>query len=246
MQIDPWLFWPVATLGVIITGICKSGFAGGGGVVAVPLLAMVIPAEYAASFMLPLLIVMDVRTISYYRKHVSWPLIFKLLPGALVGIVIGGLMLGKVPETGLQLVLAALCFIFALWQPFISRIKHIQHWGHGWGGLSGLTSTLIHAGGPPINVYLVTLQIPKLTMLATTAIFFGVLNVVKIIPYTLAGTWNATALLYSAALIPVAWLGTYLGRAIQSRIDEAQFIALCKSLLLVSGAMLLIKSLGHL
>lgn len=243
MEFDPWLFWPLAIIGIIITGISKSGFAGGGGVVAVPLLAIVIPAELAASFVLPLLIVMDVRTISYYRKHVSWPLLFKLLPGALVGIVIGGFMLGKVPQTGLQLVLAALCFIFALWQPLIRKIRHFQQWGHGWGGLAGLTSTLIHAGGPPINVYLVTLQIPKLTMLATTAVFFGILNVVKIIPYSLADTWNSQALLYSVALIPVAWFGTYLGHAIQARIQEAQFLSLCKYLLLVSGFMLLIKSL---
>jgi len=34
-----WLFWLIAITGVILTGISKSGFAGGAGVVAVPLMS---------------------------------------------------------------------------------------------------------------------------------------------------------------------------------------------------------------
>ena len=54
-------FWILAILGVTLTGISKSGFAGGAGVVAVPLMSLYIPFEHTVVIMLPLLIVMDYK-----------------------------------------------------------------------------------------------------------------------------------------------------------------------------------------
>ena len=70
LSTDP-IFWLLAIIGVIFTGISKSGLAGGAGVVAVPLLALVISVPEAAALMLPLLLIMDVRTISMYRQAIK-------------------------------------------------------------------------------------------------------------------------------------------------------------------------------
>ena len=63
------IFMIVAIIGILITGISKSGFAGGSGVVAVPLLALLIPISHAVIIVLPLLIIMDIKTIHYYYKN---------------------------------------------------------------------------------------------------------------------------------------------------------------------------------
>ena len=42
-------FWLLAVVGVFLTGISKSGFAGGAGVVAVPLLALVVSPALAVT-----------------------------------------------------------------------------------------------------------------------------------------------------------------------------------------------------
>ena len=68
---DQPLFWILACIGLIFTGISKSGFAAGAGTVVVPLLALVMPLPAAAALVLPLLLVMDARTIWHYRHDID-------------------------------------------------------------------------------------------------------------------------------------------------------------------------------
>lgn len=236
-------FWLLAVVGVVLTGISKSGFAGGAGVVAVPLLALVMPLQLAVALMLPLLIAMDIQAIRYYRHHLSRVELSRIIPAAIVGIAAGGLVMGLFSESLLQFGLAVICIVFALWQSIAPKLAAFRGAAWLWGGLSGLTSTLVHAGGPPINIYLIGRQLPKLEWLATTAVFFGVMNLIKVVPYSLVGQWNASLLVLSLILFPIAWLGVWLGKRIQSRIKEADFLLACRGLLLLSGIMLLFEAL---
>lgn len=230
-------------LGILLTGISKSGFANGAGVVAVPLIALVAPISQALSIMLPLLILMDVQTIRYYKQHLDRKLLFRLLPAAILGITLGGFLLGSISDQLLLPILCVLCIVFSVWQPVLKRIHILHKSGPFWGILSGLTSTLIHSGGPPINAYLVTLGLDKLRWLATAGAFFASMNVIKIIPYTLAGTWEPELFVVTLIFIPLAWLGIWLGRSIQQRISNERFSQFCRILLFVSGSMLGIKFL---
>ncbi len=239
--LDP-LFWLIAGLGVTITGISKSGLAGGAGVVAVPLLALILPVPMAAALMLPLLIVMDIKAVSYYHQSVNWPQLKNILPAAIVGIALAGWTLNKLPTTGLQIILGAFSVVFSLWQQLTPLLGKIKFGGLLWGGISGISSTLLHAGGPPINIYFLSQQLPKLQWLGTSAVFFAVMNSLKIIPYTLNQQWSFTLLQLSMALVPFAFLGIWLGKIIQQKINNAQFLTLCRALLFFSGLGLLIKS----
>ncbi|MGK0444972.1 MAG: putative membrane protein YfcA [Bermanella sp.] len=236
------LFWLLATLGVILTGISKSGFAGGAGVVAVPILALVMPVPQAAALMLPLLIVMDIKAIHLYRKHIDKTVLLSIVPAALIGIAIGSLLLTYTPGHVLQITLGVISIMFACWQSLTPLFGKMRGAGIFWGGISGITSTLIHAGGPPINIYLIAKALPKLTWLATSAIFFGVMNIVKVIPYSLTGQWNAEILWLSLILVPVAYLGIWLGHKVQHRFSEQHFMKICRVLLFVSGVLLLTKA----
>lgn len=236
------LFWLLATLGVILTGISKSGFAGGAGVVAVPILALVMPVPQAAALMLPLLIVMDIKAIHLYRKHIDKAVLLSIVPAALIGIAIGSLLLTYTPGHVLQITLGVISIMFACWQSLTPLFGKMRGAGIFWGAISGITSTLIHAGGPPINIYLIAKALPKLTWLATSAIFFGVMNVVKVIPYSLTGQWNAEILWLSLILVPVAYLGIWLGHKVQHRFSEQHFMQICRVLLFVSGVLLLTKA----
>lgn len=235
------MFWCLAIVGVLLTGISKSGFAGGAGVVAVPLMALVIPVSEAVVIMLPLLLVMDARTIRYYFRHANLEILRKIIPASLLGIAVGGILLGVFPDNTLTLALAIVSIMFALWQQFARLLANIKGSAWIWGSISGLTSTLIHAGGPPINMYFLGLKAQKLSWLATTAVFFGAMNLVKIIPYTLNNQWNIEALSYAAILFPVAILGVGLGKVLQERLSEVLFMNVCRALLFASGLMLLLK-----
>lgn len=236
------LFCLLAFIGVVLTGISKSGFAGGAGVVAIPLLALVIPITDAVVMMLPLLLIMDARTIQYYRAHANTIILKRVVPAAILGIAIGGALLGEVSTNTLQLVLAIISLLFASWHQLSPLLAKCPGGSWLWGTLSGLSSTLIHAGGPPINIYLLGQSMSKQSWLATAAIFFGVMNLLKLIPYTLNDQWNLTNLVAAGAFIPVAFLGVWLGKALQHKLKEQHFVTACRLLLFLSGLTLLAKS----
>jgi uncharacterized protein len=236
-------FWLIAGIGVIFTGISKSGFAGGAGVVAVPLITLFLPIQDAIVVMLPLLLLMDAKTIHYYRGKANWAILKQLLPAAIAGIALAGIALSALSEVTLTLLLALISIVFSMWQKLTPILGRLPGAALLWGMTSGITSTLIHAGGPPLNIYLLAKQLDKLVWLATAGIFFGVMNIVKLIPYTLNEQWRMELFLVATAFIPLAFVGVWLGKVIQTKISEQRFAQSCRMLLLLSGILLLLKLL---
>ena len=75
-------FWLVAVAAVFMVGLSKSGLVASMGLIAVPLLAQVMPPRDAAGMMLPLLLVMDAIAIWTYRRDANWNILKIMVPGA--------------------------------------------------------------------------------------------------------------------------------------------------------------------
>jgi uncharacterized membrane protein YfcA len=108
-----------------------------------------------------------------------------------------------------------------------------------WGGIAGFTSTVAHAGGPPLLVYLLGRGLEKRRFIATTVGFYAVVNVVKLIPYVGLHVITRRTLLATAALLPFAPLGIVLGLTLQRRLPERPFFIVATVLLAASGVKLL-------
>ncbi|NQZ29938.1 MAG: sulfite exporter TauE/SafE family protein [Oceanospirillaceae bacterium] len=239
---ETYLFWLLAVPAVLITGISKSGFAGGIGVIAVPMLALQIGPLRAAAIMLPLLIFMDVLSVKAWWGKQRNDLLRLLVPPAVTGIVLGYLLYDFFNEQILMLSLGIMSVTFALWgllkgikldtaaHPLIGRICAL---------VAGLTSFIAHAGGPPLNFYLLPLKLSKEDFLATAVYFFTVINLVKLVPYAVLGQLNTDNLMVGLMLAPVAWLGVKLGLVIQKKIDQALFMNIILSMLLIIGLKLI-------
>lgn len=237
------LFWLLAIFGVILTGISKSGFAGGAGVVAVPLLALAMPVQQAAAIMLPLLLVMDVKTLRLYRHTINFKKIRTISLASLIGIAVAGSAMAMYSSTTLQWILAVFCIVFACWQQLMPLLGKLPGAALIWGILSGISSTLLHAGGPPISIYFLSKGLSKQTWLAQAAMFFALMNFVKIIPYSLNNVWRVEFLLIDLVLLPIALAGVYLGHKIQAHLSEVTFTLCCRLLLGATGTLLLLKIL---
>ena len=85
------------------------------------------------------------------------------------------------------------------------------------GALAGFTSFSIHAGGPPLTMYLMPKQLAPLLFAGTAGLFFAVVNAVKLVPYYALGQFSSTNLLYSLVLVPLAPLGVWLGHFLVRR-----------------------------
>ena len=154
----------VIAVAVVLTGISKSGFAGAIGGITVPLMSLVISPALAAALLLPILIIADVLSLRQWWGQHSRVYLMLLLPAALLGIVVGYASFGWLDEAGLRLLLGVITLLFALniLLKLVNQSRLTSPWaGRVLGALSGFTSFVAHAGGPPLNMYLLPQSMPK-------------------------------------------------------------------------------------
>lgn len=219
-------FWIIASISILIAGISKSGFAGGIGVITVPLLALQVGLIKATAIMFPILMVMDALSVRAWRGKQLNGLLRLLFPGAVIGIFIGYLLFDYLNEQILSILLGGFSIGFAVWGLLKGqRLKaEPKSWlGRICGTVAGFTSFLAHAGAPPLNFYLLPLKLPRENFLATSVVFAASVNLVKVIPYTLLGQINMNNLLIATVLLPVGCLGVWLGLNIHHRFNERVF-----------------------
>jgi len=241
---DP-LFWLAAVPGVLLFGISKGGFAGGFGIVTVPLMALAISPMQAAAILLPILLAMDVGAVLAYRKTWDRGLMKVLLPAGLLGTVIGTFTFRLLSAEVIKLLLGAIAIGFVLYR-VLRRTASAQAAarpsiakGAFWATLSGLTSFVAHAGGPPLSVYLLPLRMPPTLLVGTVVMLFAALNWSKVLPYWWLGLFSAQNFATSAALVPVGLAGVALGVWLHKRVDEKLFYRLVYAFLLLTGLKLL-------
>jgi hypothetical protein len=231
---DP-LFYLTAIPAILIYGIGKGGLGGALGIIAVPLMALVISPMQAAAILLPILCVMDVFAVKVHYRNADYSLLKLMLPSALVGVVIAGLFLSVIPKAGLSILIGSLSLLFFFQYVLNSTKKVFIKSAWFWCALGGFSSTTIHAGGGPISMYLLPKNLDKVTLIATMALFFGIINFFKLIPYTALGSFDKTNLLTALLLMPLAPIGVKLGVYLLHKISQIIVYRLCYLFLFLSG-----------
>jgi uncharacterized membrane protein YfcA len=249
--VDP-LFYALAIPALIVTAIGKGGFASGGSNVAVPAMSLLIPAPQAAGVTLPLLCAMDIFSVWGWRRDIEARLAWSLAPGAVIGLLLGTLAFDHLPDRAVRGIVGGIAVAFSLnwwlsgWIGPVTRDPRARHPVRAGLASAGaaFTSTLAHAGGPPLALYLLPLQLRRQLLNATTVVFFGVLNWVKLIPYYFLGQLNQTNLATSALLVWTAPAGVAIGIWLARRTSERWFYRIIFALLLLTGVKLLWDALG--
>lgn len=237
--------WLVAALCVLVTGISKAGLGGALGGLAVPLMSLWLAPRDAVAVVLPILIATDLFGIRAWRGKARWDDLKLMLPGALAGIVAGALAFGLLSDALVKACVGAIAVAFTVDRVLRRKTAQPALPAHGsWfgalcGAVSGFTSTLAHAGGPPVMAYLLSRRLPRETFVATSVYFFTVLNLAKLPFYLGLGIFNRDTLLMSAMLMPLVPLGVWAGLRVLAWIPERVFFALATTALGLSGAKLL-------
>lgn len=246
--LDP-LFYALAVPAVLLAGISKGGFAGGLGMLAVPLMALVISPMQAAGIMLPILCVMDITGFRIWADRCDRGLLLRLLPGALIGILLGSLSFHFVSEAMLKLMVGGLALAFTLNHWFKGLLRsplRLPDAGSAtlWSGLSGYTSFMAHAGGPPIMIYLLPRGLDRAVLVGTATIYFAVVNYAKLLPYALLGELDVRNLSTSLVLAPLAVVGVKLGAWLHERMNPQAFFRVMYGFLFLTGLKLCWDGLG--
>ena len=265
-----WLFLLAGGVSAVLLSLAKGGFGGSIGLLSVPIMiyACADSTQLALGVTLPLLIACDyVAVINWWGQWNPRPVVL-MLPGAVAGVAAGGATLWAVRLAGgsagspgvaadradaaVMLAIGAIAVGFVALQAFRALRARPLVLRPGWwqgtaiGAAAGYTSTLAHAGGPLVNVYMLPQQMPKGTYVATTVLYYWIGNQIKLVPYFLLGLINTQSASASLLLMPAVVAGTLLGIFLHHRVEQKQFTGIVHVLLALAGVHLMVKAVGKL
>jgi len=225
----------------IIKGL--SGF--GSGLVAIPLLAFIFPLTFIVP-VLGLLSYSGTLMQSYQlRKQVVWADMLPLIPFSLCGIAIAIWLLINVDEKLLVSILGGFVLSYSIYSLLpLPNPRGGRKWAVLAGGLGGMVGALFGTGGPFYVVYLKMRQLNKSQFRATIAMIFFVDGGVRIVGYAFNGLYTEQVLWMLVLLFPVLFLGMYVGNHMHVKVEQKRFNQVISVLLMVSGIMLLYKSMA--
>ncbi len=257
MEMSPW--WFLVAFAVFLIGLTKSGFGSGVGLLNVPMMALAmsqIPGrgtDAALGLMLPLLIAGDLIAVYQYRSIFSMKHIRTLLPGSVLGVVVGGLLLWWFKEH--EALLASALIKMEIGLESIALVG--LHWWRQYRGVqqklikeplrgtltgtfAGASSTLAHAAGPIIAMYLLPLKLDRRVFVGTCAIYFFLLNTAKLPVYAAGGLFENASPIFAALFLPLVVVGALVGVWLNKRMSDTLFSRVVYVLTFALGVYILI------
>ncbi len=223
-------FWLAATAAALFIGFSKGGLPMIG-VMAVPVLSLVISPITAAGLLLPVYVLSDMFGVWAYRGAFDRRVLGIVCAGMRLGVGLGWATAHLVPEPMVTMLVGAIGGAFAanlLLRKQVSGEPRPARIGPGafWGTIAGFTSFVSHTGGPPYQVYVLPLRLPKVVFAGTTTIAFAYVNAIKLLPYWALGQLSPDNLRIAAVLAVPAVIAVFAGVQLVRILPEMLFFRL--------------------
>ena len=253
--------WPsllLAAFAVTFIGVAKAGFGGGLGMLVTPLCVLAFGSKTAIGILLPLLCAGDAFSLWHYWGKWRVENLKYLLPGVVIGVVVGVQLVGQFSPRQLNLAIGVIAVLFALFQYskeylFRSTTAFLPNYKVGLpcGIGMGITSSFAHGAGPVGAMFLIPQRLPKEIFVGTTVLVFAWVNWIKLpffyvdrsminlpvfAPHALI---TPATLLTSAKFFPLVPLGVWIGIWLNRRVSEAMFLKVIYTILLLTGVQLI-------
>jgi uncharacterized membrane protein YfcA len=251
LEIWSGLFPSTAMLVVMVITSAVGGtmraFAGfGGGLLLAPVFSLYLSPQDVVVVIILLGFATTLQLLPSMWKDIDWPLIWRMVPPALVGVPIGGFILTGLDPTILRRLIALIVTVLALimltgwhYKGPRGRLQDIIA-----GVTSGILTSIAGIGGPPFVLYMLSAQgFSPVAFRIFFTVFFAFTQIMALAMLLVRGAIEPTQLAYVGTLMPVYLLATALGaylfaRALRTRADQIKRISLW--LLLVVGAVTLV------
>jgi hypothetical protein len=233
---------------LFLATIIRSAFGFGEALVAVPLLALLMPVEVAA----PVAVLVSV-TVAFIVLLQDWRKVHVrsavgLVFSTMLGIPLGLMLLRAVAGPVVKGILAAVIIAFSA-QSLLSGVhRELKSDKFAWlfGFSAGVLGGAYGMNGPPLVIYGSLRGWSPQHFRATLQGYFLPASLAGLWGYRLAGLWTPAVNRYYLLSLPLVILATFLGQAINCRLDAQRFARYVHGGLILVGIVLLLQAAtGH-
>ena len=242
-------FYVTTICAILLTGVSKSGFGGGLGVISVPLISLSVSPVVAVAVLMPILLIMDILIVARYRNEWDAQVLLQLLPGAVIGLTLGATVFELMDAALVRLLVGLLALFFVVQYLVGGRAHHgasRDHWiGGVLGAVSGFASYVAHAGGPPVKGFLLRKDLGKTRFVGTNTMFFFTMNMIKTVAYGAFGSMTSETLWVSLWVSPFLFVGVFIGLKLHRLVDQARFTQIVYAFLSLTAVKLIWDSIAY-
>ena len=230
---------------VFLATIIRSALGFGEALVAVPLLALIIPVEVAAPLAVLLSITVALVVVASEWRSIHMRSALWLVLPTFVGIPLGLLMLRFAPEVAVKTMLAVIIIGFSLWSfRHGARLQlHNDRLAPAFGFVAGILGGAYGMNGPPLAVYGTLRKWTPENFRATLQGYFLPASIAGMAGYWSAGLWTTAVSRFYLWSLPLALLAIWLGRVINRRTHAHRFAVYVHAGLIVIGTILLAQAM---
>ena len=229
---------------ILIAAYTFRGITGfGSGLISIPLLALFLPL----TFIIPFISILDISAsllhITHTRKHISWKVIFRAVPFAVLGVTFGLFIIKSLNTLILVKALGVFIITFAIYSLVSPTLKKNNSlvWPVFAGFFGSLIGTLFGTGGPFYVFYFQLQQLDKSVFRATCAAVFLIDGLIRATGFTISGFYTSTVLLNILYALPIMFLAMYIGNHLHTNITQRTFQKAIGVFLIFSGFALILK-----
>lgn len=240
-----WALLAAACATILIAYFIRGVSGFGSGLIATPILAHFLPLQFVVPFILILDFTASLALSRHSHKHIQWGEIKPLILFSILGVILGIVLLIKLPQKPLLTGLGIFVIVFGLQTLLDQREKkHISRWWAIPTGLTGGTvGALFGTGGPPYVIYLSHRLHDKTKIRATFSGMFLIDGGTRIISFFISGLLLQTNMIPALlGAIPIMALGLLLGQKAHLELSHVHILKLIGVILVISGLSLLWKA----
>ncbi len=208
-----------------LTSLMTASLGAGGGVMLLAVMAQVLPAAVIIPVHGIVQMGSNVGRVALAWQHIDWKLIGAFLPGAILGALLGSLVLVRLPPAALYLCIAGF-ILYLCWGPKLPRLVL----GPAGTAIAGAVTTFVSlfagASGPLVAAFIKQVHADRFRTVATFALAMSLQHALKAAVFQGAGFDLAPWLPLMAAMIASGALGTWIGLHLLKRINDAHFARL--------------------
>ena len=233
---------------VMIGAFAVRSAAGFGAVlIAMPMLAFVLPISTAVSVTTALTAITSLHQLSRDWRRVAWRDFAIMAAYSAIGIGLGFYFITLLNEQALRDSLGVFLILYSVYALATAKVSHTvsARWrgplAAGTGIAGGLLGTLFGAGvGPIYVVYFNALRLEREIFRVTmsTVVLLG--GAARIAGYASFGFYERSSIALIAIGLPLVVVGSWLGDRVIRKLDPQRFSWLVAGLILLSGVALLL------